>query len=84
MAQIETAKVSPIDETHLIDRLMPKSWTCHHCGRRNKTGMYADEILLETFKYFEHCGCGYVHFWDLKLTDGFKQQVVDLLTGGTK
>ena len=42
----------------------------------------ADEILMEHGKYLEHCGCGYVHIWYLKLTDGFKQRVVDMLMEG--
>lgn len=70
-----------VDHTVLKDRTMPKSWKCPHCGKRNKTGQYADEILLEHFKYLQHCGCGYVHSWELELSDDFKKQVVDMLMG---
>ena len=86
MARIEKVTQEQIrnsvDHTWLIDQTMPKTWKCPYCGRRNKTGIYAEEILLENFKYIEHCGCGYVHCWELKLTDGFKQAVIDMLTGG--
>lgn len=72
--------VNPQDETILTNKLVPKSWKCPHCGQRNKTGHYADEILMENFKYLEHCPhCGYVHVWILKLTDDFKKAVADQL-----
>jgi hypothetical protein len=54
---------------------MPKKWKCPHCGRENKTSIYADECLLENFKYLEHCWCGYVHCWELKLTEEFKKNL---------
>ena len=82
MAQVEMARISQLDETYLVDRLMPKTWKCPHCGKRNKTGIYADEILIDNFKYLEHCGCGYVHIWYLQITDGFKRQVVSMLMEG--
>lgn len=47
--------VDPQDETILTNKLVPKSWKCPHCGKRNRTGHYADEILMENFKYLEHC-----------------------------
>lgn len=72
-----------VDHTVLKDRTMLKSWKCPHCGKRNKTGQYADEILLEHFKYLQHCSCGYVHSWELELSDKFKKQVVDMLMGET-
>lgn len=66
-----------IDETRLVDETMPKSWVCPHCRKKNITGDYADEILIENFKYLEHCPrCGYVHIWTLELTEGFKRKVV--------
>lgn len=53
---------------------MPKSWVCPHCRKKNRTGDYADEILLENFKYLEHCPrCGYVHAWTLELTEAYKK-----------
>ena len=75
--------MAAIDETTLTNRLMPKTWTCPHCGRRNQTGQAADSILLEHFKYLQLCEkCGYVHFWRLELTDDFKRKVVRMLTEG--
>ena len=71
-----------LDYTLLKNKLAPKQWKCPHCGRRNTTGKCADDILLRYFKYFEHCGCGYVHCWELKLTNDFKRSVIDYLTGG--
>ena len=72
-----------IDETVLIDKGLPKTWTCPHCGKRNRMGRDKEEELFEFFKTMQHCDkCGYVHLWTLKLTDGFKRQVVDMLTGG--
>lgn len=72
-----------VDETTLINKLMPKTWTCPHCRRQNRTGQQANNILMEHFKYLEHCGgCGYVHFWRLKLTDDFKKMVVRMLEEG--
>ena len=70
-----------IDHTWLDDQLMPKSWKCPHCGKRNTTSRYADEILIENFKYIEHCGCGVVHCWELRLSDDFKRKVVNMLLG---
>lgn len=64
---------------------MPKSWKCPYCNETNKTGAYADEILIENFKYFEHCAfCCYVHFWELKLTEDFKKKVVSMLLQNCK
>lgn len=71
-----------IDHTWLTNELMPKRWKCPHCGKFNTPGMYADGILLEHFKYLEHCGCGYVHCWELRLTDDFKHKVLEYLNGG--
>lgn len=72
-----------IDKTTLVNRTMPEQWICPHCGQRNRTGLEANDILLEHFKYLQHCRtCGYVHFWELKLTDDFKQKVVNMLLEG--
>lgn len=71
-----------IDHTWLTDSLMSKKWKCPHCGRENKTSIYADECLLENFKYLEHCWCGYVHCWELKLTEEFKKNVIEYLMKG--
>ena len=73
------------DETILEDRLMPKLWKCPHCGKENRTSQYADEIILEHFKYIQHCEhCGYLHIWYLHLTDKSKRGVISLLTGGAQ
>ncbi len=75
--------MADIDETTLEDRLMPKSWKCPHCGKKNLTSEYADETMLEHFKYIQHCEhCGYLHIWHLHLTDKFKKGVISLLVGG--
>lgn len=75
--------MAAVDETTLVNRQMPKTWTCPHCGQRNQTGQAANDILLEHFKYLEHCGrCGYVQFWRLVLTDDFKREVVRMLKEG--
>lgn len=71
-----------IDETILIDKGLPKTWTCPHCGKRNRMGPYKEEELLEFFMTMQHCDrCCYVHLWRLKLTDKFKKGVVDMLRG---
>lgn len=75
----------PRDVTELIDKGMPKHWTCPHCYTRQETGKHAEEILLEHFKYIEHCTqCGYLHLWRLRLTEEFKRGVIDMLTGGKR
>ncbi len=74
-----------IDETTLVDRLMPKSWKCPHCCRRNQPSEYADEIIMEHFKFIQHCEhCGYLHIWYLRLTDKFKKGVISLLVAGVQ
>ena len=75
--------MAAFDETTLTNRMMPKTWTCPHCGRKNRTGQAADSILLEHFKYLQHCECcGFVQFWRLTLSDSFKRQVVRMLKEG--
>lgn len=77
--------MNKIDETVLTDRGLPKSWTCPHCGKRNRMGRYKEEELLEFFKTMQHCDrCGYVHLWTLKLTEGFKKKVVEMLLMGDR
>lgn len=69
-----------IDETILVNKSLPKSWTCPHCGKRNSMGKYKEEEFIEFFKTMQHCEkCGYVHIWFLKLTEDFKKKVVDYL-----
>ena len=69
-----------IDETILVNKNLPKSWTCPHCGKRNLMGKYKEEEFIEFFKTMQHCErCGYVHIWFLKLTEDFKKGVVDYL-----
>ena len=85
MSKVENGAIKEIDETVLINRSMPKQWKCPHCGRKQKTGAYADEILMEHFKYLEHCvSCGYVHIWILKLTDDFKKRVIEYMIAGKR
>ena len=77
--------MASIDETIIKDKRLPKTWTCPHCGKRNKMGRYKEEEFIEFGKTMQHCGCGYVHLWKLELSEGFKKKVIDmLLTGGTR
>ncbi|MBR1508438.1 MAG: hypothetical protein IJ619_10595 [Eubacterium sp.] len=72
--------MSHTDEILLFDSTVPSKWQCPHCNIINNTGTYADDILIEIFKYLEHCeNCGYVHIWTLTLTEGFKRKVVEQL-----
>jgi len=65
--------------THLINKLPPVKWKCPHCGKMNRTGPAAEDLIEEFFFYMEHCTkCGYVHRWELKLTDDFKTKVLDM------
>ena len=46
-------------------------------------GQYKEEELLNFFQTMQHCdNCGYIHMWELRLTDDFKQKVVDMLLKG--
>lgn len=78
---METDKtVRNIDTTLLVDKLPPVKWKCPHCGRMNKMGPAAEDIIEEFFFYMEHCWkCGYVHRWELKLSDNFKNKVLDMI-----
>lgn len=76
-------EMSHIDETVLIDKGLPKTWTCPHCGKCNRMGRYKEEELFEFFKTMQQCDhCGFVHLWTLKLTEDFKKRVVGMLVGG--
>ena len=73
--------MSRIDETVIVDAGLPKSWTCPHCGKKNRMGRFKEEEFLEFFKTMQHCdACGYVHLWTLKLSEDFKRKVVSMLT----
>lgn len=68
-----------VDITIITNAGLPKSWTCPHCGQRNKMGKYKEEEFLSFFKTMQHCDkCSYVHMWELRLTDDFKRRVIDL------
>ena len=83
MTEIRRAEVKDIDRTMIVDNVLPKSWKCPHCGKRQKVNPYGDEALIEFGKHIQHCeDCGYLHIWELKLTDNFKQQVIGMLLGG--
>lgn len=72
--------IDPKDETHLVNKGMPKFWKCPHCGKRHKTDRAAEDILLEFFKVIRQCGrCGYLHIWTLEFTDDFKQSLLDYM-----
>ena len=72
--------MAKIDETTLVDRTLPKRWTCPHCGKRTKMDPYAEEIFLEFFQVLRQCpNCGRIQLWRMELTEEFKRQVVDML-----
>ena len=77
---MEMAQIDPLDYTELTDRGLPKTWECPHCGRVNKMDDFAEELLMRYFKVLRHCPtCGYVHCWELRLTEEFKHEVVAFL-----
>lgn len=83
MSELRIARLDPIDVTTLINEGLPKTWRCPHCYKRNKMGQYKEDELFEFFKTMQHCErCGYVHMWELRLTDDFKQKVVNRLMKG--
>lgn len=83
MSELRIARLHSIDVTMLIDEGLPKTWRCPHCYKRNKMGQYKEDELFEFFQTMQHCErCGYVHMWELRLTDDFKQKVVERLTKG--
>lgn len=77
--------IDPKDETRLVNKGLPKSWTCPHCKKRHTMDVYAEQTLLEHFKVIRQCGrCGYLHLWTLTLTDDFKAGALDMLKNGGK
>lgn len=78
--------MTSIDETIIRDSGLPKTWTCPHCGKRNRMGKYKEEEFIEFGKTMQHCDrCAYVHLWKLELSEGFKKKVIDMLmTGGSR
>ena len=72
-----------IDETVLVNDLIPPFWECPHCGKTNETDEQANDILIEHLVVLRHCAdCGYVHCWRLRLTKRFKEKVVNILLNG--
>lgn len=72
-----------VDVTNLVNQDVPTEWRCPRCKKKNHTGLYAAEILIEHKQYLEHCGhCGYVHQWTLELTDDFVQKAVQAIING--
>lgn len=56
--------MNDIDVTEVIDRSMPRSWRCPHCGYRNITGNVANEIFPFFEKYIAQCEkCGCLHIF---------------------
>ena len=69
-----------IDETVIVNGVLPKSWKCPHCGKKQKFGKEDEEIFMSFMQLIRHCeNCGYLHFWKLELTEDFKKQVVEQL-----
>ena len=72
--------MTEIDETTLVDRSLPKRWTCPHCGKQTPMDPYAEEIFLEFFQVLRQCpSCGHIHLWRLELTEEFKRKTIDML-----
>lgn len=69
-----------MDYTVITDGGLPKSWTCPHCGKRQKLSEQDNEIFMRFMRFIRHCErCGYLHCWKLDLTEEFKQKIVDEL-----
>lgn len=67
-----------IDRTILVNSLLPKTWKCPHCGKRQTFAEHDDGILLQYGRFIRHCeNCGYLHSWELQLTDDFKRKVAE-------
>lgn len=72
--------MAKIDETTLVNRTLPKTWTCPHCGKRTRMDPYSEDIFLECFQVLCQCkSCGYVHLWRLVLTKEFKIKTISQL-----
>ena len=72
--------MTDIDHTVIVNGGLPKSWKCPHCGKRQTFTKLDDETFITYMKFIRHCEkCGYLHFWELKLTEDFKKQVVEQL-----
>ena len=46
--------MSNIDETILVNRSLPKSWTGPHCGKRNRMGKYKEEEFIEFLNIYNN------------------------------
>jgi len=67
--------------TVLKDRLPNAKWKCPHCGKINKMAPTAEEKLEDHLTYTEACHwCGYLHFWELHISDELKKKVLDLFS----
>ncbi len=68
-----------IDRTILVNTLLPKSWKCSHCGKQQTFAEFDEEILMRYGRFIRHCErCGYLHSWELQLTDDFKRKVAEM------
>lgn len=71
-----------IDRTILRNTLPKEKWRCPHCGRVQTLDDQDMEILMRYMRFIRHCeNCGYLHSWELQLTDDFKRKVVDMVVG---
>ena len=67
-----------IDVTKLVNKGIPKTWRCPHCGHVQRFGQYAEQTLFEYLRLLECCDrCMYLHCWELELTDDFKRKIVE-------
>lgn len=77
MSVISNGKTENTDRTVIIDGKLPKSWTCPHCGKRQKLNEKDNEIFMEYMRFIRHCEkCGYLHSWELHLSEEFKRKIV--------
>ena len=69
--------MASIDETIIVNKGLPETWKCPHCGKTQRFGKDDEDILFRYFKLIRHCDyCCYLHYWELQLTEDFKKQIV--------
>lgn len=72
--------MTSIDRTVLTNKSLPESWKCPHCGKHQTFTPQDEEIFLKYGKFIRQCErCGYLHLWELHLTDDFKRKVADMV-----
>ena len=73
-------KMSNIDITIIQYGLLPKSFICPHCHKRNPIPEMHQEDFIRYMKHIQHCDyCGNLHFWELRLSEFFMKNVIDYI-----